>query len=177
MRRIVVFVIAYVTWLLLVFPYDSGRVEAGLDSPWDLQSVLLGAGAAALVALVLPSSITDAHGLRWLNPARWFWALVYLPVFTYYVVKANLEVVYLVLHPEMPIRPGIVKVKTGLKSTAARVALANSITLTPGTFTVDIDEDEGALYVHWLAVKAEDEEGATREIVSRFEPYLRRIFD
>jgi multicomponent Na+:H+ antiporter subunit E len=77
----------------------------------------------------------------------------------------------------MPIRPGIVKVKTSLKSTEARTALANSITLTPGTFTVDLDDEEGALYVHWLAVKAEDEEEATREIVSRFEPLLARIFD
>ena len=56
-------------------------------------------------------------------------------------------------------------------------ALANSITLTPGTLTVDIAEEEGALFVHWIDTKCVDEPGATQLIVKRFEWFLVRIFD
>jgi multicomponent Na+:H+ antiporter subunit E len=176
MQRIVVFVTSYVAWLLLVFPYGEARGRAGLPL-WDWQSTVLGLGVAAFVAVVLPGAITRQHSLKMLNPVRWFWALVYVPMLFYYIIKANLEVAYIVLHPELPVRPGIVKVRTGIRSVAGMVALANSITLTPGTFTVDLDPEGGVLYVHWLAVRAEDEDGATREIVSRFEPILKRIFD
>jgi multicomponent Na+:H+ antiporter subunit E len=54
--------------------------------------------------------------------------------------------------------------------------LANSITLTPGTMTVDMTDD-GYLYVHWINVKSDDIEEATRHIVSKFEGVLRRIFE
>jgi multicomponent Na+:H+ antiporter subunit E len=76
----------------------------------------------------------------------------------------------------MPIHPGIVKVKTTLKNPAGRTMLANSITLTPGTLTVDITDDE-YLYIHWINVKSEDIEQASRDIVARFETFLRRIFE
>ena len=81
------------------------------------------------------------------------------------------------MHPQLPINPGIVKVKTRLKSDTALTFLANSITLTPGTLTVDIDRDNGVLYIHWLNVKAKDVETATKIIVERFERILSKIFD
>jgi multicomponent Na+:H+ antiporter subunit E len=107
---------------------------------------------------------------------RVFWFLVYLPVFFYYVMKANLDVVYRALHPKMPIKPGIVKIKTTLKTESGITALANSITLTPGTLTVDLTDD-GFMYIHWINVKAEDVEHATRHIAQRFEWFLKKIFE
>ena len=67
--------------------------------------------------------------------------------------------------------------RIGLKSVNEIMALTNSITLTPGTFTIDIDEANGVLYVHWLDVEHEEEEAATEETASRFEPILKRIFE
>ena len=84
---------------------------------------------------------------------------------------------YRVIHPKLPINPGIVKVKTTLKTDTALTFLANSITLTPGTLSVDIDKDNGILYIHWIDVKAKDVEGATKIIVERFEKILKKIFD
>ena len=178
MRRVGVFIAAYVVWLLLVFPYDPMRTGpvAKLASAWDLQSILLGLVAALIVAILLPPAVTREPS-KLLNPVRWFWGAVYLPVLFYEILRANLQVAYIVLHPDLPIRPGTVRVRTSLKSDSGRAALANSITLTPGTLSVDIDDEEGVLYVHWLTVEAEDEEGATRMIVSRFEPLLKRIFE
>ena len=169
MRRTATFLIAFVTWCLLAWPYDASARR------WDLQSVIVGAAAALLVAVVFGGLLTRQPRML-LNPLRWLWMLCYLPVFAYYCLKANFQVAYLVLHPRMPIRPGIVKVRTNLRSPAGIAALANSITLTPGTLTVDADE-EGSLYVHWIEVKTTDEAEATAEIAGRFEVFLRRVFE
>jgi multicomponent Na+:H+ antiporter subunit E len=82
-----------------------------------------------------------------------------------------------VIHPSLPVHPGIVKVKTTLTSDTALTFLANSITLTPGTLTVDIDKENGFLYVHWIEVRHKDIEKATKAIVERFERILKRIFE
>jgi len=107
----------------------------------------------------------------------WYFFVYYLPRFVWECFKANVDVAYRVSHPKMPINPGIVKVKTSLKTDTALTFLANSITLTPGTLSVDIDRDKGVLYVHWIDVKAKDVEPATRIVVERFEKILKKIFD
>ncbi len=91
-------------------------------------------------------------------------------------MKANLDVVYRALHPKMPINPGIVKIKTELTTESGITALANSITLTPGTLTVDLTDD-GFLYVHWINVKSDDIEEATKHIAYKFEWFLKKIFE
>jgi multicomponent Na+:H+ antiporter subunit E len=98
-------------------------------------------------------------------------------MFLWECFKANLDVAYRVLHPRLPIHPGIVKVRTKLTTDTALTFLANSITLTPGTMSVDIDKDNGILYIHWIDVKTKDVESATRIIVDRFEKVLKKIFD
>ena len=67
------------------------------------------------------------------------------------------------------------RLKTCLKSEIGRTFLANSITLTPGTLTVDCIE--GDLYVHWINIVSEDPEEETNLIVSKFEKYLKKIFE
>lgn len=66
-----------------------------------------------------------------------------VPIYLIWLVKeiiiAGLQVAYFVLHPRMPIKPTLVTFKTRLPSAEAEVILGNSITLTPGTFTIDIE--------------------------------------
>jgi multicomponent Na+:H+ antiporter subunit E len=141
----------------------------------DWQIFIAGIVFAGLAALLFVEVFTKSpHKL--FAPLRWFWALCYLPLLFYYMLIANLDVVYRVIHPKMPIKPGIVKVKTRLSSESGRTALANSITLTPGTLTVDITDD-GFLYIHWINIQATGIEEASQRIVSRFETLLERIFD
>ena len=80
-----------------------------------------------------------------------------------------------VLHPDVPIRPGIVKVQTELTSAMGKTFLANSITLTPGTLTVDIIDQ--TLYVHWINIETDDPEAQTDKLVRRFERMLKEIFE
>ncbi len=71
------------------------------------------------------------------------------------IIKANIDVARIVLHPRLPIEPSIVKFKTTLKGDTAKVSLANSITLTPGTITMDIIGD--TFYVHALTREAAED--------------------
>ncbi|MCK5380179.1 MAG: Na+/H+ antiporter subunit E [Candidatus Latescibacteria bacterium] len=166
MKRIVLFILVFVVWIVLVWPFDP---DTGLRG----QDVIVGLGVALLVTLVMREVPLETG--KGIHPTRTFWMFVYLFVLAYYVVKANLDVVYRVLHPAMPIRPGIVKVRTKLRNATAITALANSITLTPGTLCVNATED-GVLYVHWINVKTTDEEEAAKYILQRFEWFLEKIF-
>ena len=167
MRRLIYFVLAFVIWILLTWPFVDGEI--------DLQVVIAGLIASVIVAVLFHEILPKEHRV-FISPVRIFWVLVYVPVFFYYVMKANLDVVYRALHPKMPIKPGIVKIKTALKTESGITALANSITLTPGTLTVDLTDD-GFLYIHWINVRSEDVEQATKHIAQRFEWFLKKIFE
>lgn len=90
------------------------------------------------------------------------------------LIFSNFRLAAVVLSPSLPINPGIVKVRTKLKSKMGRLMLANSITLTPGTLTVDLEGEW--LYVHWVLMESEDIEIATQKIVSGFESYLEVMY-
>jgi multicomponent Na+:H+ antiporter subunit E len=72
----------------------------------------------------------------------------YLGAFGWELVRANLDVAYRVLSPGMPIEPDVILVPLRVESAAAVTVIANSITITPGTVTLDHDADANALYVH-----------------------------
>ena len=167
MRRLIYFVIALVIWIVGAWPFVDGKL--------DIQMFTAGVIASIIVALLFHEILPKEH-LVFISPIRIFWFLVYVPVFFYYVLKANLDVVYRALHPQMPIKPGIVKIKTRLKTESGITALANSITLTPGTLTVDLTDD-GFLYIHWINVKSDEPEQATKIIAQRFEWFLMKIFE
>ena len=162
--RIVLFVLAFFVWCFLNWIPD-----------W--QDLLAGIFIALLVAYITGDLFIQRpeklkHPLRY-----WYFLVEYLPVFIWEVLKANVDVAYRVIHPDLPINPGIVKVKTTLKTDTALTFLANSITLTPGTLSVDIDRDDDCLYVHWIDVKSKDVETSTKNIVERFEKILRKVFE
>ncbi len=154
-------VIAFVVWLAVTWSTNE-------------TSLLIGAGASLAMGFLLRGIELEAAPLA-LMPHRLFWAIVYVPVLLWLVLKANVDVAWRVIHPKMPIRPGIVKVKTTLRTAAGRVLLANSVTLTPGTFTVDLVDD--TLYIHWIAVPEKDPEGVMLASIRQFEVYIRRILE
>jgi multicomponent Na+:H+ antiporter subunit E len=167
MRRLVYFVIGFIIWIIWTWPFVEGKI--------NIQVVVAGLVASAVVAVLFHEMLPKEHHI-FLSPLRLFWFLVYVPVFFYYMIKANFDVLYRVLHPKMPIKPGIVKIKTNLKSDSGITALANSITLTPGTMTVDLTDD-GFLFIHWINVQSDDIEQATQTIAYKFEWFIKRIFE
>lgn len=169
LERGVLFGVSFAFWCALVWPVSA------VDGRLLLTDLLAGLAVAAIVALVMRDMVR-VNFKRFLDPRCWFWAFVYMFVFIYYVVVSGLDVAYRVLHPTMPIRPGIVRVRSRLRTDTGRTALANSITLTPGTLTLEVTED-GTFYVHWINVRSVDDEEAARCVMRRFEWFIQRIFE
>jgi multicomponent Na+:H+ antiporter subunit E len=137
--------------------------------------VTLGVGAAVSAALAGLSRGGMSFFTDFRFTPRAIWATVlYFGYFLTALAKSNFRLAGLVLAPSLPINPGFVKVRTRLKTPMARLLLANSITLTPGTLTVEIEGEW--LYIHWVTADPSDVEGATREIVAGFERYLEVMY-
>jgi multicomponent Na+:H+ antiporter subunit E len=161
MRYIALFILSLIFWMLLTFELTVANIIVG--------------SVASVICSLFFGRIFITNVSKLLQPRRYFWLVVYLFVFIWECIKANLDVAYRVIHPSMPIRPGIVKVKTELKSDLAKMLLANSITMTPGTISVDIIDDY--LYVHWIYISSEDPEVYTGIITGAFEKYIKRIVE
>lgn len=161
--RLITFAVSFSLWMLLSFQFE-----------W--QHIITGLAVSLLVALMMGDMFTK-EALKWFNLRRYAWFFYYMFVFTVECIKANFDVAYRVLHPALPINPGIVKVKTILKTETALTFLANFITLTPGTLSVDVDKEGQFLYIHWVDVGAQDIKEASRIIVSKFERILKEVFE
>ncbi len=125
-----------------------------VSSAVDLQHILVGIGAALAVSH-LSYDLMAKDPLRSPHPRALLPILLFIPTLILEIIKANIDVARIVLHPRLPIEPSIVKFKTTLKGDTAKVSLANSITLTPGTITMDIIGD--TFYVHALTREAAED--------------------
>ncbi len=144
-----------------------------LNNSVDAEVLIIGAGVSLLISLIFCAKcevFTDVS----FSPKAIIASIMFVFVFVGALIKANLSITKRVLSPSLPINPGIVKVKTKLKSKVGRMVLANAITLTPGTFTIELDGEN--LYIHWVDVKSGDTEESTKEIVSSFEKYLEVMY-
>jgi len=136
-------------------------------------TLLIGALVSLAVALLYRDGLSFFTEFR-ATPRAFVAGFLYFAYFFRQLVKANLRLAAIVLSPDLPIQPGFVKIRTGLHSRMGRLMLANSITLTPGTLTVEVDGEW--LYIHCVTVGAEDVEGATAEIAAGFERYLEVMY-
>jgi multicomponent Na+:H+ antiporter subunit E len=101
-------------------------------------------------------------------------AVLYVVLFLRELLTANVEVAYRVLHPSLPIDPDVVEIPLRVETDAAVTTIANSITLTPGTLTMDHDADTNTLYVHSLAAP---DRGSVVALIRRWEDIALRVFD
>lgn len=101
--------------------------------------------------------------------------IIYIPILFIELIKANIDVAKRVLNPKLPINPAIVKVPTEIKNDYGKLILANSITLTPGTISIDADDE--FVYVHWIYIKGQNNDEYQKHISYKFETILRRIFN
>ena len=144
------------------------------NSSLAIESIFSGAAIAAVLAYIFASRFDVWGGIRF-SPVRLYHMLVYIGIFAIELVRANLNMLRYVYSPRIDMAPGIVKIKTRLKSPVGRLALASSIALTPGSLVIDIKDD--ALFVHWLDVQTTDPDEAARIIAAPFEKHLEKVFD
>jgi len=134
MSRVATFWVMLVFWVVMSGMFDAFHLSLGVLS-------------CLLVAHFSHDLLLAGGGVR--SWARDFaGVLLYLPYLFKEIVLANLQVAYIVLHPRMLdlIDPSLVRFKTTLKRPISKVTFAQSITLTPATISVSIDDDEFTVY-------------------------------
>jgi multicomponent Na+:H+ antiporter subunit E len=154
-------------WALLTFLWIAANSSFAMDS------VASGALISAALAYIFTQKTNVWQGLRF-SPSRFYYFILYTGVLAVELLRANINMMRYVYAPCIDIKPGIVKIKTGLKTPLGRLALANSIALTPGSLVVDIEGD--TLFVHWLDVTTTDSDEATRIVAGPFEEHLEKVF-
>jgi len=138
---LVTFCAMFLFWLLLSGILDVLHVGAGII-------------CSAIVALISHDLLVKEKGDKIILKSFKF--IIYLMWEIWQIILANFDVAYRVLHPKMPIDPLIIEFDTPLRSDFAIVTLANSITLTPGTITINIAPAKGRFQVHAIAQKPAD---------------------
>ena len=148
-------------WTLLLF-----ILWLILTSNFQMSNILIGAAVSFSIAL-LYTKLFVHKAFEFISPV---WLLVYLFVLLKSLIISNLQISKRILSRDMKLSPAIVAVKTNLESDWKKLLLANSITLTPGTLTLDIVDD--TLFIHVI----EYHEGSNKEnITKEFEDIIAKI--
>ena len=164
--RLSTFILCAFLWILF-----TGR--------FAVQELIVGALVSAVVASFAARYLIHDSAFWLLHPKRLFSMLFYcIILFPWQLIKANVDVARRALSPSLPVNPGIVKIPVDLESDYGKAMLADSITLTPGTITMDITEEDGQTYyyVHWIDVKDTDGVKAGEAIKGAFEKWVRRVW-
>lgn len=163
------FVICFGFWLLLTWSFDT-------------EELIAGAVVSFFAALFASRFFIHEKAFRLANPKRFFALLIYiLVIFPGELIKANVDMAKRCFGGCKKVNPGIVRVPVGLDGDYPEAMLANSITLTPGTITLDIARDEESkqnyYYVHCIDVTGmEDRDAAGEQIKGRMEKWIGRIW-
>jgi len=160
-KFIYTFIILFVIWI-------------GFTTSLEIPELITGA-IVSLILAIFTDRIFSCCGLKILMPHKIIYFIQYFFVFIITLIKSNLDIAKRVLSPKLPINPGIVKFDTKLTNGFAKMVLANSITLTPGTLTIDVIKN--TFYIHWIDVKSEDSKVVYKEIAESFEKILIKIYE
>ncbi|MFC1865478.1 Na+/H+ antiporter subunit E [Chloroflexota bacterium] len=142
------FISLFLFWILL-----SGRFQ--------LKYLIIGLIASGIVTCFTSDLLYRHQGEKTTKPSFRYMLVTAMRLFVYSfwlfwaVIKANIQIAAIILNPKMPVDPGILNFKTGLRNRIALVTLGNSITLTPGTFTIAIKS--GTYIIHYLLPKSADD--------------------
>ncbi len=168
-RQALASIIATTIFLMAIYIVYTGAL-----TPMD---ILLGIVGSVIIAsftadmlLKNPSKLIDVR--------RWLYFIAYTFIYlTVIELKAHLSVIKIILHPRTPVNPSIVRIPYEVTSDYAKTTIANSITNTPGTVVVDVDDNRKVFYVHWINAKSVIDEEARKQVSLVFEKYAKKIFD
>ncbi|MEP4380820.1 MAG: Na+/H+ antiporter subunit E [Alphaproteobacteria bacterium] len=147
-------IITYVFWLVLSGHYTPLLMVIG--AVCSVLVVMLGSRMAVVDR--------EGHPIDLVGRAIWYW-----PWLLWQIVKSGIDVSKIILAPSLPISPTLINVRASQKSAVGRVTYANSITLTPGTVSVEVEGDEITVHAITLEGAQDVAEGGMDRKVSRFE--------
>lgn len=147
-------------------------VWAGISGSFSGLNLLLGGVVGGVAVLVLREAFASPRALRRIRRIISLAAL-----FLYELIVSAVRVAIVVVRPDLSnaVRPAIIAVPLTVKSDAEITLLANMITLTPGTLSVDVAADKSVLYVH--ALNMADKEAMIADIANGFEKKIHEVFE
>jgi len=154
-------------WLLLVF------VWIAISSSFAVESLATGVLLSAALAYFFSRRLKIWGTIR-ISPLRLLHFVLYTGVFLRDLVHANINMMRYVYAPRIRVEPGVIRVKTSLKSPVGRLALVNSVSLTPGSLVIDIEDD--GLIVHCLDLTDADPAEVANAMVGPLEKHLESVF-
>lgn len=145
------------------------------------QEIISAIIVSIIVGFITCPILIKNNAFHILNPLVLINIILFIPIYALELIKANISMAFKDLSARSDYSSAIVKIRTSLKSDYGLAMLANCITLTPGTITIDIVEEnnENYLYVHCIDINEEiedDDERIGELIKGNFEPWIRRIF-
>lgn len=159
-RFLITFFTLFAGWLLFTWSLDPGSILAGILS------------SLTVSALTYSIFVDESEAELRAHLPRLHYLVIFAGVLVFNMYVASFRVLWQILRGN--INPGIVHFRTRLKTDIARVALASSITLTPGTITLDLDDDH--LVVHWLDARTTHSRYAGKLIVGAHEKLLKKVW-
>ncbi|MCI0395521.1 MAG: Na+/H+ antiporter subunit E [Chloroflexi bacterium] len=151
-----VFLVSFLTWMVLIGNLHPAEIVWGL--------------AISLIISRFTYRFLLFNFWGWMyDPYRWLQLGKLLLEFGRQIIVQNVTLALRVFRPDLPIRPGIVAVPTKLRNDVQLTLLGSLMTLTPDTVTMDIDQQRGLIYVHWIDVKTTDPQEARRLISASLE--------
>lgn len=159
MNKVIQFLLYFLIYFLLTFSFQ--KIE--------LTELVIGFILALILTVLIPFELRTNKILK-----RFFYFLKFLLNFFIEMTRANIDVAKRVVMPRIPLKPGIIRYPLTVKSDIAKYLLANSITLTPGTLSVELSENN--LYIHCIDISGTAEEIVAR-IKNKFEIVLREVFE
>lgn len=158
-RRLVNFGVLMLFWVML--------------SGYHWHSIVLGSVVCIAAYLLFHSRLKVMDPLQY-SLGSLIGLLGFFAIFLFNLVKSNFDVASRVIKPNMPISPGIIEVKTSLKSDIAKMMLSYAITLTPGTLVIESIDD--SMFIHCIDVHAQTVKGGAERTIRTYEKWLQRMF-
>lgn len=166
LQKISAFIFLMIVWFIF-----AGKITIDVLIVGSAASLLVTIFFSDMLFREVPRRLPWYHYLK-----KLVLLLLFIPVFFYEAITAALKVSKHVFEKDPSFNPGIVKVKTELTDITGLTLLANLITLTPGTLTLDYDRGEKAYYIHWIDVETVEEAELKKKIIARFENWIGVIF-
>lgn len=145
------FILLYIVWI-------------GLTASLDIQELSVG----AIVSLIISYYFTDSTKIDLVKELKKHIRLT--PIFIKDLIYSNIEVAKIVLDPKLPINPDVIQLKLDLDNNFDKLLVANAITLTPGTLSLDVKEDD--ILIHILNLKTQDKDILQKEIIEKYTKVL-----
>lgn len=162
-NRIVLFIVAFIIWALLHYPMDMQHTVIGI--------------IAALLVTTLAGDLFTTRPHLFLEPQRYLWFFCYICVFVWEWSKANIKFALRLIRPRVCESAAIIETKVDLKTDVALTFLANTLTLTLETITVDVDGRNGKLYLHCIDPTDAKLQKSSKIAIERFTKIIKKIFE